>query len=158
MNYFVRALKYLVSLCVLYVAIIYAMWYMNLSIMSPLDTFEVLMSSSRGVIMIIAILALSFSYPVFGFMRQEVAGDIVANKEQIVAAFAANGFRLVSSEQGVMTFACDNLMKRISFLFEDKITVTQVGDKLVVEGIRRAVSYIVYRLEGMISFSGKSEE
>ncbi len=108
--------------------------------------------------MIVAILALSASYPVFGFMKQEVSGDMTDNHEDIIRAMTANGFKLKHEGEGVMTFECDNLFKKLAFMLEDEITVTQVGDKLVVEGIRRAVSYIVYRLEGYISFSKDSHE
>ncbi|MFI3292167.1 MAG: hypothetical protein SNG27_01305 [Rikenellaceae bacterium] len=155
MKYFLRAIKYLLSLCILYFAVIYAMYAFGLSALPPEQTLAILVGSSRGWIMIVAVLALSFSYPVFGFMKQEVSGDIVANRDQIIAAFAANGFSLKSSSQGEMIFESDNLIKKITFLFEDRITVAQVGDKLVVEGIRRAVPFVIYRLEGMISFSDK---
>ncbi len=158
MKYFLRAFKYLISLCLLYFVVIYVMWIMNISILTPQQTLETMISSQRGLIMIIAILALSISYPVFGFMRQEVSGDISKHREQIISALAANGFRLTKEEGGVMTFASDNMMKKISYLFEDEVTITQVGDKLVVEGIRRAVSYIIYRLESAISFAERAEE
>ncbi len=152
MKYFLRAFKYLLSLCILYFGVIYAMHAFGLSALPPQQTFAVLLGSSRGWIMIGAVLTLSFSYPVFGFMKQEVTGDMVKHRDQIIAAFAANGFALKDSSNGEMIFASDNLIKKITFLFEDQVTVSQVGDKLVVEGIRRAVPYVIYRLEGMISF------
>ncbi len=152
MKYFLRAFKYLLSLCVLYFAVIYAMYAFGLSALAPEQTLVILVGSSRGLIMIIAVLALSFSYPVFGFMKQEVSGDIVKNRDEIIASFSSNGFVLKSNKDGEMVFGSDNLIKKITFLFEDKITVAQVGDKLVIEGIRRAMPYIIYRLEREISF------
>ncbi len=86
-------------------------------------------------------------------MKQEVAGDLKENRDQILSTFEANNYKLVKDEDGEMIFSNNNLLKRITFLFEDKISVSQVGDKLVVEGIRRAVPFIIYRLEGAISFS-----
>ncbi len=153
MNYFTRAIKYLFSLIIIYLAVVYGMTLVGFSSIPPQETLATLTHTTRGITMIIAILALSFSYPVFGFMRQEVSGDIVKHREQIIAAFAANGFSLKGEQSGEMTFANDNLIKKITLLFEDTVTVTQVGDKIVVEGIRRAVPYIIYRLEGAISFS-----
>ncbi len=158
MKYFLRAFKYLFSLCALYFVVIYTMHAFGLSALPPHQTLAVLVGTSRGWIMIVAVLALSFSYPVFGFMKQEVSGDITKNRDQIIAAFAANGFSLKSSSKGEMRFVSDNLIKKITFLFEDQIIVAQVGDKLVVEGIRRAVPYIIYRLEGAISFSEESND
>ncbi len=155
MNYFSRAIKYLLSLCIIYVVVIYAMSYLGVAASSPEATFASLVSTSRGIIMIVAILALSFSYPVFGFMRQEVSGDMTTDREAIIAAFAAYGFTLKEHSNGEMTFGSDNLIKKITLLFEDRITVTQVGNKLVVEGIRRVVPIVIYRLEAMISFPEK---
>lgn len=57
-----------------------------------------------------------------------------------------------------MSFANDNFFKKLTLLFEDTITLTQVGDKLVVEGIRRSVPFIIYRLEGAISFSNGEDK
>ncbi len=153
MKYFSRAIKYLLSLCIIYVVVIYAMSFVGVAASSPEATFSSLVSTSRGIIMIVAILALSFSYPVFGFMRQEVTGDMSADRDAIIKAFAAYGFSLKSEGEGEMTFGSDNFIKKITLLFEDKINVTQVGDKLVVEGIRRVVPIVIYRLEAMISFS-----
>ncbi len=153
MNYLTRALKYLLSLVILYVGVVYLLTIINVSVLTPKETFDALLTSQRGIVMIIAILALSFAYPVFGFMKQEVSGDITKDREQIIKALMANGFRLKREGNGEMVFECDNLFKKIAFMFEDKIVITQVGDKLVVEGIRRAVAYIIYRLEGYISFS-----
>ncbi len=152
MNYFSRAIKYFLSLCIIYAAVVYAMSFAGVSVLTPQETFGSLVGTSRGIIMIIAILALSFSYPVFGFMRQEVSGDMEIDRDAIIAAFAAYGFSLKSEGEGEMIFHNDNLIKKITFLFEDKITVSQVGNKLVVEGIRRAVPIVIYRLEAMISF------
>ncbi|MFR9602763.1 MAG: hypothetical protein SNG02_02700 [Rikenellaceae bacterium] len=158
MSYFKRAFKYFALLCITYFAMVYGMSFTGLMVLTPEETFMALVSSSRGIVMIVAILALSFSYPVFGFMRQEVSGDMQKHREQIMAAFAANSFKLVSEQSGEMVFGCDNFIKKITFLYEDKITVSQVGDKLVLEGIRRAVPYIIYRLEGSISFAERGEE
>ncbi|MFI3302316.1 MAG: hypothetical protein SNH35_00955 [Rikenellaceae bacterium] len=153
MSYFSRAIKYLLSLCIIYVVVIYAMSFAGVAASTPEATFASLISTSRGIIMIIAILALSFSYPVFGFMRQEVTGDMESDREAIISSFAAYGFSLRSEGDGEMVFGSDNLIRKITLLFEDKITVTQVGNKLVVEGIRRVVPSVIYRLEAKISFS-----
>ncbi len=153
MSYFSRAIKYLLSLCILYVVVIYAMSFAGVAASTPEATFASLFHTTRGVIMIIAILALSFSYPVFGFMRKEVAGDIVANRDVIIKAFTAYNFSLRSSDNGELVFGSDNLLRKFTLLFEDKITVTQVGNKLVVEGIRKVVPIVIYRLEAMISYS-----
>ncbi len=153
MKYFSRAFKYLISLCVVYLAVIYLMSLTGMSIMTPSQTLQALYSSQRGIIMVIAILALSISYPVFGFMRKEISGDLVKNREAIINSLAVNGFKLKSESRGEMLFESSNFLKKFTFLFEDEIVISQVGDKLVVEGIRRGVALIIYRLESAIESS-----
>ncbi|MFI3278855.1 MAG: hypothetical protein SNH28_08825 [Rikenellaceae bacterium] len=150
MKYFVRAFKYLISLCVVYLGIVYLMAFTGMSHIPPTETLSMLIHSQRGLIMVIAILALSFSYPVFGFMRKEISGNIKLHREQIIGSFSFQGYSLKCEEDGVMIFRVDNFFKRVTFLFEDEVSVSQVGDKLVVEGIRRGVAYVIYRLEGAI--------
>ncbi len=150
MKYFVRAFKYLISLCIVYLGVIYLMAFTGMSHIAPSETLTLLIHSQRGIIMVIAILALSFSYPVFGFMRKEISGNLVSHRTQIIDSFNFNGFTLKSEGDGVMIFKVDNFFKRVTFLFEDEVSVSQVGDKLVVEGIRRGVAYIIYRLESAI--------
>lgn len=157
MRYFVRALKYFALLCVLYVAIVWLMYWSGSLPDHPWPTIGIVLQSQRGIIMAAALVLLAAAYPMFGFMRKRIEGSTTGNREQIVNAFRMQGFRLTGQRDGEMTFRGDGVFKRLSLLFEDEIIVRDTDAGLEIEGIRRAVARIAYRLEGYI-FNSKFDE
>ncbi len=157
MKYFVRALKYFAWLCVLYVVIVWLMYWSGSLNGSPWTMMLTVLQTQRGMLMIAAFVLLAAAYPLFGFMRKHIAGDTARNREQIVNAFRAQGFRLIDERDGEMTFRGDGFFKRMSLLFEDTIVVRNTAAGLEIDGIRRAVARIAYRLEGYI-FNSKYDE
>ena len=97
-----------------------------------------------------AIVALAAVYPRFGFVVRRVEGDIEENREQILNAFRSAGFSLRSDEDGVMTFRADNFGQKLMLLGEDEIKVSQYGQWIVLDGIRRGVARVQYRLDSYI--------
>lgn len=157
MRYFVRALKYFAWLCVLYVAIVWLMRWSGSLDGDPWTTMLTVLQTQRGMLMIAAFVLLAAAYPLFGFMRKRTAGNTHRNREQIVNAFRAQGFRLTEERDGEMTFRGEGFFKRLSLLFEDTIVVRNTGTGLEIDGIRRAVARIAYRLDGYI-FNSKYDE
>lgn len=150
MRYFVRALKYFAWLCVLYIAIVWIMYWSGSLPERPWQMMGIVLSSERGILMMAAFVVLAAAYPMFGFMRKRIAGDMVRNREQIVNAFRMQGFRLTEERDGEMVFRGEGFVKRLSLLYEDRIVVRGVGDGLELNGIRRSVARIAYRLDGYI--------
>lgn len=157
MRYFVRALKYFALLCVLYVAIVWLMYWSGSLPERPWTMMGVVLSTRRGMIMIAAFVALAAAYPLFGFMRKRVAGDMRRDRDRIVNAFLAQGFTLAEEGDGRMVFRGAGLFKRLSTLFEGRIEVVQHPGHMEIIGIRRSVARIAYRLEAYI-FNSKFEE
>ena len=77
--------------------------------------------------------------------------DMVEDREQILAAFSASGFALVAENDDKMVFQADSVLRRLSFLMEDEITVSQYGQWVEVKGIRRAAARVAYRLEMFVT-------
>ena len=71
-------------------------------------------------------------------------------REQILNAFRSAGFSLRSNEDGVMTFRADNFGQKLMLLGEDEIKVSQYGQWIVLDGIRRGVARVQYRLDSYI--------
>ncbi len=69
----------------------------------------------------------------------------------------SSGFSLVEQSEERMVFRANTIFRRVAFLFEDRIIVTQKGDKIHIDGIRRGVVYVVYCLEGFIKNSKRAE-
>ena len=148
MRYFIRALKYFAAFCVLYVAIVWlsVMTTKGMDI-SAWDYIVANFQTTRGQLRGLAVGVLSAVYPRMGFMTRRVECDMEEDREQILAAFRASGFELFSEQEDKLIFRADNVVRRLSFLLEDEIEVTQYGQWCEIRGIRRAVARIAYRLD-----------
>ena len=137
-KYIVRSLKYFFALCVLCIALMGLMLMTGTSALSLDDTLYVLLHTDRYLMLFAAIVA------------RRVEGDIEENREQILNAFRSAGFSLRSDEDGVMTFRADNFGQKLMLLGEDEIKVSQYGQWIVLDGIRRGVARVQYRLDSYI--------
>lgn len=148
-RYLLRSLKYFLTLCVLFVALI---WIKIAYEQLPLTMWQMLQlyfSAWNGWAMAVMIVAMSATYPYFGFVRRSVVADIVADREQIEAALATSGLVLVGAKEGVLYFRATGL-QRLTLLLEDEVVVEQHGDEVVISGHRRTVVRAVIRLEGYL--------
>jgi hypothetical protein len=98
-------------------------------------------------LLVAAVVVLAAMYPKWGFIVRRVECDMTEDREQILAAFHASGFELVAEDGDKMVFHADNVVRRLSFLLEDEICVTQYGQWCEIRGIRRAAARIAYRLD-----------
>ena len=148
MKYVMRAVKYFVAFCVLYVAIV----WLGLKSSQGMDhsvweSIAVTMQTTRGWLLAGAVVLLSALYPRFGFMTRRVECDMVEDREQLLNAFTLSGFALKEESDGRMVFRADNLVRRIVMLFEDEIVVEQYAQWVDIRGIRRGVANAAYRLD-----------
>ncbi len=109
--------------------------------------------AQQGALKIGFFVVLAALYPLFGFVKREVKGDIIENRGQIIVAMETSGFTLKEEREGVLIFGANTFLRRIAFLFEDSIVVTQRGENIHIEGVRRGVVYVVYCLDGFIKNS-----
>lgn len=147
MKYLIRAIKYFVAFCVLYVAILWLSLRMSGMEVSVWDSVAVTMQTTRGRLLAAAVVVLSAAYPRFGFVTRRVECLMDEDRERIVSAFEASGFRAVSQTDERMVFRADNIVRRLTLLGEDEIEVRQYGQWVEITGIRRAVARVAYRLE-----------
>lgn len=147
MRYVIRAIKYFVAFCVLYLGIVWlGLKSSNGMEHSVWESVVVTMQTTRGLLLAAAVVLLSALYPRFGFMTRRVECDMVEDREQLLNAFSLAGFALKEDGDGRMVFRADNLMRRIVMLFEDEIIVEQYGQWVDIKGIRRGVANAAYRL------------
>ena len=158
MKYLIRSLKYFVALCVLCVVLMALMILTGSSNLTAEETIYLMFHSDRFVLLGIAIVALSATYPRFGFMTKRVEGDVEQHRLQIENAFRGAGFRLVKEEDGVLYFRGDGLWKRLTLLFEDEIRVSQYGQWIELEGIRRGVARAWYLLDSYLEMVKRDEK
>lgn len=153
MKYFLRSLKYFCALCVLCIVLMGLMLMTGTSALSLDDTLYVMFHTDRYLMLAAAIVVLSALYPRFGFVVRKVEGDMELNREQIINAFRSAGFSLRSEEDGEMTFRADNFLRKLMLLGEDEIKVTQYGQWIALDGIRRGVARVEYRLDSYIQMT-----
>lgn len=152
MKYIIRSLKYLLVLCVLYVAL---MWLSSVSTYGgAVDTMTLLraqLSSERGVWLVVAFVALALFYPKFGYVRREVAGaDIEADRVRIDNAMQLYGFKFAEVCDGALVYRAEGVVRRLILLFEDEIVVRRTEGGVEVEGKRREAVRIIFQLSAYI--------
>lgn len=152
MKYIIRSLKYLLVLCVLYVAL---MWLSSVSTYGgAVDTMTLLraqLSSERGVWLVVAFVALALFYPKFGYVRREVAGaDIEADRVRIDNAMQLYGFKFAEVRDGALLYRAEGVVRRLILLFEDEIVVRRTEGGVEVEGKRREAVRIIFQLSAYI--------
>lgn len=153
MQYIRRSIKYFFALSVLCLILIGLNLLTGMATLTFSQTVYVMFHTPRGLMMPAVVVLLALFYPRFGFTVRRVEGDLQKHRTQVVNAFLSAGFSLRSEHDGVMTFRAGNLLKKLSLLGEDEIKVTQDGQWITVDGIRRVVVRVVYRLESTIEMT-----
>lgn len=152
MKYIIRSLKYLLVLCVLYVAL---MWLSSVSTYGgAVDTMTLLraqLSSERGVWLVVAFVALALFYPKFGYVCRGVAGaDIETDRVRIDNAMQLYGFKFAEVRDGALVYRAEGIVRRVILLFEDEIVVRRTEGGVEVEGKRREAVRIIFQLSAYI--------
>ena len=147
MRYLIRAVKYFFAFCVLYVGVVWLSILTQKGMdISVWDSISATMATERGRMLALAVVALSAAYPFFGFVKRSVKWDMATEADRLVEIFAAAGFALKEQGEGKMIFKANNILDRLVMLFEDEIVVEQQGEQITLDGIRRGVAKVIYRL------------
>ncbi len=145
-KYIVRAVKYFVYLMILYITLL------NLAALTGTMSLEGnssvygLIFGQSGRTMLYALIALSLFQPKFGFIKREHAAHFINDREAIIHAFEVNGMRLQRDSNDEMIFIGSTILRRLRLLYEDKVTVRPTPSGIKIQGARRIVSYVIYRL------------
>ena len=147
MRYLIRAVKYFFAFCVLYVGVVWLSILTQKGMdVSVWDSISATMATERGRMLALAVVALSAAYPFFGFIKRSVKWDMATEADRLVEIFAAAGFALKEQGEDKMIFKANNILDRLVMLFEDEIVVEQQGEQITLDGIRRGVAKVIYRL------------
>ncbi len=156
-KYIVRSLKYLVALCVLYVALMAFMHqYNNPFGLTIEQRVQLMFDTWRGCGMVIATFVLAATYPFFGYVKRTFEGDIVADREQLNRAADFVGLELVSESAEELVYHAKGL-RRLVMLFEDTVRVRQCGSQIEIEGLRRVAVRMAFDAERYITNKRRNE-
>ncbi|MBO5984527.1 MAG: hypothetical protein J6P90_05855 [Rikenellaceae bacterium] len=146
MRYLIRAVKYLLAFCVIYLAVVWlslkTMRGMDVSVM---DYVVATLQTTRGQLLMAAVVVLSAFYPRFGFMTRRVECDMEEERDSLLANMALAGYTLREESEGRMVFRATSILDRIVMLFEDEIVVEQYAQWINITGIRRGVAKVIFR-------------
>ena len=157
-RYLIRSLKYFAALCVLCMAIMALNLTTGMASLSLEETLYVMFHTPRGLMLPAVIVLLAAFYPRFGFIVRRVEGDVEEHREQIVNAFRSAGFELRREEDDALFFRAKGPLHRLLLLGEDEIKVSQYGQWIELEGIRRGVARVIYRLDSHIRMARYDKE
>lgn len=151
-RYIIRSLKYLVFISVLYLALVWLMSMTSYSVKVDMWTLlEAQLYSDKGLWLVVAFVALAVFYPRFGFMTSRVDGvSLEHDKVRLDNAMRLYGFEEVGAEDGALIYRAKGMVKRLMFMYEDRIEVREVDGGVEIKGIRRAVARIGYQLGAYI--------
>ncbi len=157
MKHTIRSIKYLILLMLLLLAVNAIMQFTGSVELTFQEQFALFMADG-GAMKLAFMVVLAALYPLFGFVSRDVEGSIEKHRDQIDVAMEASGFSFKEEREGELIYRANTILRRVAFLFEDNISVTQRGEAIHIEGVRRGVVYIVYCLDGFIKNSKRIEE
>lgn len=147
MKNLVRSVKYLIAFVVLYLGVVWISVMTSKGFdISMWDYILATLATSKGKVLVVAVLVLAAAYPRFGFITRRVERDFEQERDYIEQVFAGAGFSLKHKSEGCMVFRANNIFDRLVMLFEDEIQVKQVGQEIEISGIRRGVARVLYRM------------
>lgn len=151
MKYVVRSLKYLVLLCVLYVALTYLMTFVEPTDATVWQQLLKHLNTRNGLYMVIAFVLLAALYPKFGYMRSLIQEcDIKEDRVRIDNAMRIFGFRVEQEGGDCVVYRAEGIVHRLSLMFEDRIEVRAVEGGVELKGLRRSVARVALQLRSYI--------
>lgn len=146
-QYLGRAVRHLLKLTLI-VGALFAIMYLTGTL--GVEPAELL--GTRGVILVVAMVAISALFPLYGFDTVVVEGSVEGDRRAIVEALARGGYGLVGCDGGVLEFRARGLAKRLRYVGgDDRIVVRSVGERAIeISGIRREVEQARFRIVGLI--------
>ena len=151
MKYVVRSLKYLVLLCVLYVALTYLMTFVEPTDATVWQQLLKHLNTRNGLYMVIAFVLLAALYPKFGYMRSLIQEcDIKEDRVRIDNAMRIFGFRVEQEGDDCVVYRAEVIVHRLSLMFEDRIEVRAVEGGVELKGLRRSVARVALQLRSYI--------
>ncbi len=144
-TYLLRAVKYLIMVTILFVVVFTVMNITGYSEITP-EMFGAFAASSQAQMMLALLLVLVALHPIIGYVKRPFNIDYAANRNQIVGVFAANGYKVESESNNSVTFRASGMFRRATMMGEDAITLDLTSFPHIIEGNRKMVVKICFRL------------
>lgn len=163
MKHLIRSVKYLILLCVLYVAFEWVVLSFfpepEIAGMTLKEVLALRFAGQRGILFIAAFVGLAAFYPLFGFMKMRVDSCIYERDAiRLENAMRTFGFKLKEDRGNVKIYGADSILRRALLMFEDEIEVHIFESGIELRGLRRTVARVGYQLSAYIHNSRFEDE
>lgn len=153
MRYFLRALKHFVKM-----ALLVALIYLAMNATDTLGINQQELLGTKGLILLVALVALSAAYPSYGFVERTLEGSIQKDRELLVESMIRGGYSLQREEDGQMHFRASSPIRRLLAMGDDKVTIGQpTANTLSISGQRKGVVEAEFRISSRLRI-GREEQ
>lgn len=161
-EYIIHALKHFVKMVALIAIIYLLMYYTNTLAVGTEELF-----GTRGLVLLVALVALSASYPSYGFVQRELPVGLQREKNTIIEAMQRGGYTLRGESDNELIFRASSPLKQITSVWDDKVTVrrhTSMQDggepveSIVISGPRKGVSEAEFRISSRVRINNEAAE
>jgi hypothetical protein len=150
-QYITRAGRCLLKLIVLLAAVFAAMALTGTFDMKGYGSVTMaLWNTPQGKVVVALVVVWAAVYPLVSFTKIGMRTTIAEQRENLVNAFAAYGYRLETERDDRLTFRATSTLKRLLWQFDDAVTVTQDGGFMDIEGLKKIVPRVETRLKAMM--------
>lgn len=153
MRYFARALKHFVKM-----ALLVALIYLAMNATDTLGINQQELLGTKGLILLVALVALSAAYPSYGFVERTMEGSIQKDREILVESMIRGGYSLQREEDRQMHFRASSPIRRLLAMGDDKVTIGQpTPNTLSISGQRKGVVEAEFRISSRLRI-GREEQ
>lgn len=147
MRYFLRAIKYFITISVLLALIMVVLAWLKVVPSDP----ELMFRGGWKSVIEIAVLFAVFSaiYPRFGYCKRDanIAGEYSEIRQGVIEYMNDRGFTLESEDGENLAFRSKSTYTRIAKMGEDRVTLTRKLGGFTLEGISKEVNRLASGLE-----------
>ena len=147
MKYITRVLKYYVYIVIIMSLVLVVLSLLHLTSGDVSTMFRNGYDSLWQIALMF--LAVAAVYPKFGFNRRSVIipGEYSEIRDGVVKFMEERGYELETEQEENMTFRTKSVLRRITRMFEDRVTFTRDLGGFLVEGITKDIVRLISGLE-----------
>lgn len=145
-RYGIRAAKY-----VLQFTIIFVVFFAILRLTNYTQASFSTMMTSQGLMLLAIIVIFALIQPFLGYTKKTLVFDATKRMEDVDRVMGMCGYIKISDSDGIAIFRASSTAKRISMVYEDQITITTTDGLSVMQGPRKEVVKIYFRMGTFIS-------
>lgn len=148
-RYFVRFLCYVAKMVVL-LGVVFVILSLTGTLNIESGQFvNTMFTSTRGLLLLGALLFLALVYPKVSFGTVDIRGDFEKEREDLTNALLSYGYSLSSEKDGVLVYRANSIGKRLLSQWCDAITVSVEGSYITLEGLKKDIARVDARFRAL---------